>query len=684
MNINKWWNNSTNITKYTKALDPNFWRIAGYCASSDSLCENKKKELCDTCKWIHNKLLDMDFKVLSLNNFLTFSVSDAWKYFERQKLWRKSWMNNYIPDKTNIFAKKRNLNSLKVEQLKLWEIYFVFNKFLNIKKEEYKNQNNIIFTNENKENTLLDYDPHPIKDYFDYNILGKNFSFNIQNKRPKNTSLVESVDIQIPDSWLKIQIKQNSYNKQDDSSFKEIIEIPELTVKEQRFKKLSDQVEYYLKNFKELIDKQGKDTFLDTQNNRETIDKYHTHVEHIENTHGIPDLSWLKLKIKQNTDDKEGDSPFKAVNRIPKLTIKEKRFKKLSDQVKYYLENFWELEDIQKKYIIIDTSDNRKIIDEYITHVEYIEHIVSSNSHQWNSYINTIFWDLKREFEKDLINIEGKEFLEKMSFEVAPTKRDFRAVQKIIISHNWNLSKATDQCRGTKTFDNIDELQKGCVQFVRSLEKYNKKQIQDKKWNHTRISEIYFEDKFWNFFDFSKKSSGYRDGKFLIKLWDGNVFELMVQLKDMGIAKNEWFEYIAGENMKTLISKMEFTQKEKERINSIIDTLDEGGTKWGKVFLEWLKYFDKIQEKDKLPADFIYNIYRNLDEYDRDAWKKKDTFPFDKNIKDWTLVQKLQFMEREVYQWGFKLHSDRLFSLWQQERHKKNDNKLKEKLNNTK
>ncbi len=570
-----------NLTIQDKAtaIDSQNLRMVGYCSSRNSLCKKTNQWLCEACKEVHNKLLDVDWKNLSLKNFLSFSAEECWIYFYNQKLWKKPGLNSYTPHLSNISAKTRKLNRLSAEQLTLWEIYYVFHEYLKSLKKKHKDANNILFEDDIDKDPLLNFEFSPVKDFLEYNTKwNKQWNFSLVDSRPKNTTF-ESCGIE------------------------------------------------------------------------------------------IPDLS----KLKVNTHNSS-----KSINTIPELTIKENRFEKLSDQVAYYLKNFEELVEIQRDEALKDTPENKKVMSEYLWYVKDIEALVESHNQQIDGYVQNIFSEIKNRWINDMNIIYGEDLMKNCVFEIAPKKRLMRAVQKIIISHNWDVSRATDTCRGTIRFESINELQKWILQLMQTLNTYNKQHNNTSP--HTKITEIYFEDKFWDFLNFSKKSSGYRDGKFLIKLGDGNVIELMIHLNDMALAKNKGFEEVNGKNMQGLIEELNFSQEEIDLINSIIDVLDSKQTKRGKVFWKTLSHFDAIKPGDKLPADFIYNIYRNLDEYDRNGWKKWDVHPFEQDLKNWDVLTKLQFLEREIYQWWYKLHSDKMFTLAQKLQHEKDEKKVTDRL----
>lgn len=346
------------------------------------------------------------------------------------------------------------------------------------------------------------------------------------------------------------------------------------------------------------------------------------------------------------------------INKIPWFTIKNKNYNKLSEQINHYISNPKKFE----KELNIPFVENEQKLIKYMHIVEQIEWACESNENQAQNYVKPAFewWQTIREWKMKKIVKQNDDTTDPWRFEIAPQKRISRAVEKIIISHDWDISKATDNCRWTIRFNTIWDLQKWMLVFVDCLKEYNKWQKDETK----QVKELYFEDKFWNLVDFSKKASGYRDGKFLIKMWDGNVIELMLQLEDMYIAKNEWFEYMYEKPMTDVIKKIKLNIQDIKKINEIIDNIDPSMSKRWKMFFNKktkqykIPHIQDFKNGDRIPADLIYNIYRNLEEYDRTLdkqWKK--TLPFEKPIEEWSSVEKLQLLERETYQRWYKQHA---------------------------
>lgn len=228
------------------------------------------------------------------------------------------------------------------------------------------------------------------------------------------------------------------------------------------------------------------------------------------------------------------------------------------------------------------------------------------------------------------------------------------------------------------TFETVDDLQKGMIVFVDTLKEYNRNQKDKKK----QVTEVFLSDNYDNLLETSSKASGYRDGKLVIKIGDGNVIELMLHLRNMHIAKDEGFSYIDKKSIPNIIQKLALTKEEINKINKIIDRIDHEGTKRGTIMEisgkgNKLPHIEEIQEGEKLPADFIYNIYRNLPEYDR---RKKETLPLEKEISKWSLMEKLQLLEREIYERGYKQQLNKIYEKVMNSKHEQSDNKLKKRL----
>gem|GEM_PF-4931325 len=217
------------------------------------------------------------------------------------------------------------------------------------------------------------------------------------------------------------------------------------------------------------------------------------------------------------------------------------------------------------------------------------------------------------------------------------------------------------------------------ITFIDTLKEYNRNQ----KDNQKKVTEVFLDDKYGNMLNTSFKASGYRDGKMIIKTGDGNVIELMLHLQDMNKAKNEGFVSINKKFIPEIIQKLALNKEEKDEINKIIERIDPEGTKRGTYMLnqttkrQKLPHIEEIETSDKIPADFIYNIYRNLPEYKRG---KKEHLPMEKDISQRSLLEKLQLLEREIYERGYRLHLNRIYERVINNKHEKDDSKLKKKL----
>ncbi len=370
------------------------------------------------------------------------------------------------------------------------------------------------------------------------------------------------------------------------------------------------------------------------------------------------------------------------INTFSLLTIKNKNYKKLSEQIKYYINN----PNVFEKDLDISFSKNRANLIAYLYIVEQIEWICKSNKKQSKDYVTSIFkwrkskWEAKKE---KILGISGEQ-QKNCIFEIAEQKSTERSVEKIIISHDGNILKATDNCRWTIIFKTIEDLQRWAVLFMDTLKDYN----QTQKDPYKKVTEVYFEDKFWNLAGSWQKASGYRDGKFLIKLWDGNVIELMLHLEDIHIAKNEWFDYIWKKSMLDIINDLELSEKELNEINKIIDQLDPTMTNRWKSFLKQkepciyqIPHLNKFKHGDRIPADLIYNIYRNLQEYDRVLDKEwRQQLPLSQEIKNWPIIKKLQLLEKEIYERWYKKTLNKIHNKFKKDLEEKEKQNFKEKI----
>jgi len=540
-------------------------RVSGYCFNwVTNVC--KLRNLCHECKsQLHEIINDPILNKMTLNKFLTLSIEDRWEFIIKNELRRNRVIWKYIPEKTNKFAKSRNMNKLERKDLTSWEMYFIFSKYIDYLKKKYIED--IWLLESQQDNPIINIlaEEKQISEYFEYNTRhrekddrNKWFNFKIVKTRPWNTTFKDSLN----------------YGKISDISIK--------------------------------------------------------------------DKQWLILPI----------------NKISALTIKNKDYKTLSEQIKHYIQNPKEIES----ELNISFYKNKPSLLAYLYIIEQIEWAIQSNSNQTKSYVKSSFEKRKEIREKKMQNIISSN--KSRNFEIAPQKSIIRAIEKIILLHNWDLDKSTDNCRWTITFQTVWDLQKWLILFVDSLKEYNYMEKNPRK----KVTELYFEDKFWNLLDYPIKSSWYRDGKFLIKLWDWNVIELMLQLKDIYVAKNEWFDDINKKSMRDIINNLKFNNNEISQINNIIDKIDPQNTKRGNIFLNkdtWeykIPYITKIEDWAKIPADFIYNIYRNFEEYDR-IWDKLwiNSLPLDQPIENRTIMQRLQLIEREIYEQWYKEHSYKIY-----------------------
>ena len=559
--------------------------VTNVCEVRNKIDSKSKEKVCHQCqKKIAETINDPILENMDLHNFLTLSIEKRWEFLIKHKIRRTRIIWDYIPDKTNKFAKKRSMNRLEREDLTTWEIYFTFNKYLDYLQNKHVDNKNI-WTEKDQILSLLKYEKQ-ISEYFKYNTRNRDSSekwlnFQITESRPENTTFAHSLD----------------------------------------YGKISD---------------------IHLRNNQDTI---------------FP------------------------INKIPQLTIKNKGYNKLSEQIKDYINNSKKFEE----ELNMPFWPNKHMLLAYIHIVEQIEWACESNNTQAKSYVQYIFNSRKDEREKKMSKIISidNETKNTWNFEIAPHKRVSRAVEKIIIAHDGNINRSTDNCRWTIIFNTIWDLQKWMMVFIDCLREYNNTQNDNTK----KVTEVYFEDKFWNLIDFWKKASWYRDWKFLIKLWDGNVVELMLQLEDMYIAKNEWFDYIYWKSMSDTINKLKLNEDDLHTINCIIDSLDPAMSKRWKTFFDestWnynIPHIENTQNWDRIPADLIYNIYRNLEEYNRDddrQWRK--TLPFEKTLDKRSTVEKLQLLEREIYQRGYKQHSQKIHDKINKQKYTEHNLPLKNKI----
>lgn len=366
-----------------------------------------------------------------------------------------------------------------------------------------------------------------------------------------------------------------------------------------------------------------------------------------------------------------------SVNQIPALCINSNRYDSLQDKLNDYISNPDNLKKDTNWEFELDES-NKKILSKYIKEVEKIHWVIESNNYQANTYVKNIFQSWKK--ERDWNNFKDI----KWDFQIAPTKRFARTMEKAIINSDWDLERLTDLCRWIIIFENISDLSSWCIKILDILKKHNKK-----PWiknSIKEIKEVLFADKFWDLYQKAEKPSWYRDWKFLIKLWDWNVIELMLQIKEIKKAKDEWFDSANWISMNQIVKKLKFSKTEIKKINEIISTINpDWTTRWEqfKSKNNWtytLPDFSNLSESVKFPADFIFNIYRNLPKTDPKKISTQKNLQGPKKIESLTLIEKLHLLETEIYKYWYKLAMDKTYKKVKKRTHNKNDNNLREKL----
>lgn len=525
----------------------NDWKHPGYCLNHrTNICEKRKDWVCSKCTEDIFDILKMHHSKISLENWCKLNQRQQFEYFFHNQLWRKNWYKNYSPRLRNILSSDQNLSKLKYNDLELWHIYEVFEKFISDMIQRYKTEHDLWAMEDNS--FLKDfYKSDSVSDFVHYNILDRNFSFRILDEDiPKNTLF---------------------------SNYQEDIKL--------------------------LMGSNGENS---------------------------PKISDIMISINNQNI---------PINSIPEYYIKTKWYNSLSEQIEDIIDKSKEWKDE------IDET-NLKSIEEYLKVIQHIEGLTKSSKYLADNHTINI---LNKRKEK-----MNKWWLRKEDITIATNKNPNRATEKIIKDYDWDLEKLRDVSRASMVFDTPLDLVSWAIEFVEMLDKYNKSELDENK----KVTDIKFISKFWYPRTISKKNSGYRDAKFLIKLWNENVIEIQLHIRDILISKYQWVKKIRNKHLLEIVSALKFTTTEYEQINEIIDSIDRDRSEKPKP-----KYFDKLEYQDILSSDQIYSIYRLLNTYDRNNNKKTT-----RNLSERSLLEKLQYLEKEINNEWYRLMIDKMFGMF--------------------
>lgn len=219
------------------------WKHPWYCLNhKTNLCKDRKKWVCDKCSQSVLDILKIHHSKISLEDRTKLNQRQQFEYFSSNQLRRKNWYKDYSPKLRNVLSSEQNLWKLETEELELWHIYDVFEKFIWDMINRYKVEHGLS-TIENDKFLEHFYKSDHIEQFIYYNILDRNFSFQIVNERDlKNTSFShywENIktlfkDIEPRLSNLKVRIEDNEVS---------LNSIPWFSIKTKGYENLSNQIE---------------------------------------------------------------------------------------------------------------------------------------------------------------------------------------------------------------------------------------------------------------------------------------------------------------------------------------------------------------------------------------------------------------------------------------------------------
>ena len=361
----------------------NEWKHPWYCLNHrTNLCNKRKDWICKECKNEISEVLKTHHSKMSLDKRSKLNQREQFEYFFHNQLRRKNWYKNYSPRLRNILSSAKNLSKLECRELELGQIYEVFEKFIEDMIKRYKFEHNL-WVMEDDDFLKSFYKSDSVSDFVHYNILDRNFSFNILGESEvKNTSfkiyekMQKTTDIENtekheetpPISELKITINDNIIPVNSIEAF---------YIKNKEYETLSDQIENLLEKVKNDIPIWNY-KIPATEENIKAIKKYLKRAKYIE---------WICKSEKYLADSYIEGILIKLLNNITKLgnkwTMKiasNKNPQRATEKIiKDYDWDLSKLRDISRASMLFDTP-----LDLVTGAVEFVETLEKYNQSEQN------------------------------------------------------------------------------------------------------------------------------------------------------------------------------------------------------------------------------------------------------------------------------------------------------------
>lgn len=350
------------------------WKHPWYCLNhKTNLCKDRKRWVCDKCAQDVFNILKMHHSKISLEDRTKLNQRQQFEYFSSNQLRRKNWYKDYSPKLRNVLSSEKNLWKLETEELELWHIYDVFEKFIWDMIIKYKTEHDLS-TIENDKFLENFYKSDHIEHFIYYNILDRNFSFQIVNEKDlKNTSFShywENLktlfkDIEPRLSNLKVEIEDNEVS---------LNSIPWFSIKTKGYENLSNQIEATIED---IIS--WNNQIKPTKDNLKIVRKYLKIVKYIE---------WLSKSSKYIADSYIKDILNERSQKMEKQWIEKqdiliatnKNPQRATEKIiKDYDWDLSKLRDISRASLIFETQ-----LDMEKWAVTFIEMLEQYNKHEQN------------------------------------------------------------------------------------------------------------------------------------------------------------------------------------------------------------------------------------------------------------------------------------------------------------
>lgn len=327
------------------------WKHPWYCLNHrTNICKDRKKWICDKCSQSISDILNTHHSKISLEKRCKLNQRQQFEYFSKNQLRKKNWYREYSPRIRNVLSSEKDLWKLEAENLELWHIYDVFEKFIWDMINRYKTEHDL----SSMENDIFlenFYKSDHIKDFIYYNVLNRNLSFQIVDwDNLKNTSFshyADNLKILFKNTEAKLSNLKVMINDKEIS----LNSIPWFSIKTKEYENLSNQIETILKDICSW-----NNEITPTNSNIKTIKKYIKIIKYIE---------WLSKSSRYMADNYIRDILEEWAQNMSNLWIKkqdiliatnknpERATEKIIKDYDWDLSN---LKDVSRASLVFDTQ----------------------------------------------------------------------------------------------------------------------------------------------------------------------------------------------------------------------------------------------------------------------------------------------------------------------------------------